>query len=700
MNDISPAQVTAPGRKLGDARVSRPLRILHVTSGLGLGGAETVLYRLATYPSTNQHEVVCLGPRDWYSSRLEQAGVRVHHVPFSSVLSALRESLPLERIVKSSEADLVQCWMYRGNAVGGLFGRIARKPVVWNIRASTLGPLRPASRILARVTGQFARWVPDRVINCSAHSAELHARWGYGAVEGQVIPNGYDPTLFFPDDESRAKVRKSLGVASGEFLIATIGRWHAQKGFPHLLHALRFLRDRQIPVRLLMIGRGLDPQNSSLQALIAECGCTDVVELLGERADMPDLARAPDLHVLASIGVEGFPNVVAETLLSGTPNVVTEIGDSATIVGDKGWVVPPGDAQKLADAIADAHAEWASSGERWQKRRDAGRERIVKTYSLRKMVEAYEQMWRQVIGKVRVSGHADKPMVAGDMARQSRESQPLPNIDPKTVAGFGREWDRFDQSKLVGEEYDDMFEGYFGLFPFNDLGPGSEGFDLGCGSGRWAAGIAPRVGKLHCIDPAKKALDVARRRLAGRDNVEFHLASADSIPLEDGTQDFGYSLGVLHHIPDTARALADAVRKLKPGAPFLLYIYYKLENRPAWFRWMWRGADLVRRVTCRLPFPVLRGVTSVIAGAVYLPLARGSRIAEKAGIDPSNIPLSGYRNCSFYTMRTDALDRFGTRLEQRFSRPEIERMMYDAGLTNVRFSDRMPFWVAIGTRKR
>jgi len=248
-------------------------------------------------------------------------------------------------------------------------------------------------------------------------------------------------------------------------------------------------------------------------------------------------------------------------------------------------------------------------------------------------------------------------------------------------------------------EHRQMFDAYFTPFPFGELPPGAEGFDLGCGSGRWAVLAAERVGRLHCIDPSEKALAVAKRRLAHLDNAEFHLAGVDSIPLADESQDFGYSLGVLHHIPDTAAALESCVRKLKPGAPFLLYIYYSFDNRPAWFRGVWRATDLFRRGISRLPFSLRRALTSAIAAGVYYPLARGTRHLERFGVDVSHLPLSGYRNLSFYTMRTDALDRFGTRLEHRFSRQEIERMMIDAGLRSIEFRCDVPYWVACG-RKR
>jgi SAM-dependent methyltransferase len=270
------------------------------------------------------------------------------------------------------------------------------------------------------------------------------------------------------------------------------------------------------------------------------------------------------------------------------------------------------------------------------------------------------------------------------------------NVDPRTVRGFGREWAAFDQSALSAAELERLSDAYFSIFSFDNLG---EGFDLGCGSGRWAKLVAPRVAHLHCIDPSAEALAVARRNLAGQDNVSFHLASSQAIPLPDNSQDFGYSLGVLHHIPDTEAAMRDCVRKLKPGAQFLVYLYYRFDNRPAWFRAIWSASDLVRRGVSKLPFKPRKAVTGVLAATVYFPLARFARLLELAGFPAKNVPLYGYRNMTFYSMRTDALDRFGTPLEHRFTRPEIAAMMTRCGLDEIRFQDDVPYWVAVG-RKR
>ena len=147
----------------------------------------------------------------------------------------------------------------------------------------------------------------------------------------------------------------------------------------------------------------------------------------------------------------------------------------------------------------------------------------------------------------------------------------MSNIDPQTVASFGDEWVRFDQSGMSADELRKVFDGYFAVFPWDRLPSDAEGFDMGCGSGRWARLVAPRVGRLHCIDPSA-AITVARSTLAGHDNVVFHQASVDAPGLPLGSQDFGYSLGVLHHVPDTAAAIRSCVALLKPGAPLLCCI--------------------------------------------------------------------------------------------------------------------------------
>jgi SAM-dependent methyltransferase len=272
------------------------------------------------------------------------------------------------------------------------------------------------------------------------------------------------------------------------------------------------------------------------------------------------------------------------------------------------------------------------------------------------------------------------------------------NADMQVVNDFGNEWQSMNQIDLPKEERFEIFKQYFSLFPWDSLPNDPVGFDAGCGSGRWALEVAPRVGRLHCIEPSS-AMEVCKSQLFSFDNCIFHQTTICNAPIADSTMDFGYSLGVLHHIPDTQRALNDCTRKLKSGAPFLIYIYYAFDNQPFWFRWLWKLSEFVRMVVSKLPPKSKFFVTQLIALTIYLPLAKTALLFEKLGRNVKSFPLSAYRNKSFYSMRTDALDRFGTRLEKRFTRSQIETMMAESGLENIKFSEGIPFYCAIGTKR-
>lgn len=272
------------------------------------------------------------------------------------------------------------------------------------------------------------------------------------------------------------------------------------------------------------------------------------------------------------------------------------------------------------------------------------------------------------------------------------------NVDSAVVKSFGEEWECFDQSALSDAERASLFDAYFAVFPWGALPESPIGFDAGCGSGRWGLLVAPRVGHLHCVDPSN-AIDVAAKNLKHLPNCSFHRSAVDDMPFRDESMDFGYSLGVLHHAPDTQGGIASCVRTLKKGAPFLVYLYYAFDNQPWWFRMVWTLSDAGRVVLSRLPHPLKLAATQLIATLVYWPLARVALLLEWLGANVHSIPLSAYRHRSFYSMRTDALDRFGTSLERRFTRSQIQAMMEFAGLENIQFSQAVPYWCAVGYKK-
>ena len=272
------------------------------------------------------------------------------------------------------------------------------------------------------------------------------------------------------------------------------------------------------------------------------------------------------------------------------------------------------------------------------------------------------------------------------------------DADAPVIRSFGEQWQQFRHSDQANDaDLRASFEAYFSIFPWRELPAQAVGADVGCGTGRWARHVAPRVHRLLCFDPSE-AIEVARASLAPFANVECRSARADALPIDDSSLDFAYCLGVLHHVDNTAGALRSIAAKLKPGAPLLLYLYYQLENRPVWYSTLWRMTTPARLVISKLPFWLRHPASQIIAAFVYYPLARGAWMGEKMGLDVTPWPLAIYRNLRFYNMRTDALDRFGTRVEKRFTRDEIASMMSSAGLSRIEFSATPPYWCAVGRR--
>lgn len=259
------------------------------------------------------------------------------------------------------------------------------------------------------------------------------------------------------------------------------------------------------------------------------------------------------------------------------------------------------------------------------------------------------------------------------------------NVDVDTVKGFGREWNAFSQSDLAESEKIKIFDEYFAPIDW-ERQSFKRALDMGCGSGRWSAMVAPRVDTLVAADASSQALDVARGNVRAG-NVSFVEGTTDTLPFPNGYFDLIFCLGVLHCLPDAGAAIRDLAAKLSPGGTLLVYIHYAFDNRPAWFKLLWRITNSARLTISKLPFPLRKFICQIIAALVYWPLAR---IAKYLPV-PESWPLKSYSAHSFYTMRTDALDRFGTKLEKRYTQAEVIDMLKASGLADIHFAPTR-FW--------
>ena len=278
------------------------------------------------------------------------------------------------------------------------------------------------------------------------------------------------------------------------------------------------------------------------------------------------------------------------------------------------------------------------------------------------------------------------------------------NLDQGVIDGFGHEWAAFDYAETeTAEALDAQFVAYCAPIDLTAFNPSTSiAADFGAGSGRWSSRLAPFFSLIYALEPSDSASTVLKKKFTDDPKITVlqETVGVNSIPAE--SLDLAMSLGVLHHIPDTGLAIKDVSRSIKPGGFFLCYLYYDLENKPMYYKMIFRGVNLVRKVISGRPQPFKRLSATIIAAVVYWPLARLSKLLKKLGVDTSNIPLHHYADMPFVMLANDALDRFGTSLEQRFSRAEITEMLraVDFDLTTLRFSEIEPFWTFAVNKKK
>ena len=270
------------------------------------------------------------------------------------------------------------------------------------------------------------------------------------------------------------------------------------------------------------------------------------------------------------------------------------------------------------------------------------------------------------------------------------------NLDQGVIDSFGHEWATYDYGETeTSEALDAQFMAYCAPVDLTQFNPKTSlAGDFGAGSGRWSSRLSPHFSLVYALEPSDGANSVLKNKFSNDPKIVVlqETVGSNSIPL--ASLDLAMSLGVLHHIPDTGLAIKDVSRRIKPGGVFLCYLYYSLENKPAYYKMIFKAVDGVRRVISVLPQRLKQFVTSLIAGVIYWPLARFSKVLNKFGINTSNVPLHHYADMPFVMLANDALDRFGTTLEQRFSKAEITEMLRVANfdISTLKFSDKEPFW--------
>lgn len=374
------------------------IKILHVSTGLNPGGAELMLHRLLEHSdrATFAHSVVTLIHEGEVGRRLQSIDVPVNALGMKRSRPSIRGLLGMIHLVREYDPDLIQGWMYHGSlfALWGAWFHKRRVPVLWNIRGdhTNLRAERPLTSATIRLCARLSRF-PQGIINNSFTSMRGHKVLGFRPARSVVIPNGFDTDKFAPDEMARQKIRGELGLPPATILLGHVGRYYPVKDHETLLQAAAIVLREYPSVHFALIGEDVTWENDTLAGTISRLGISKSVHLLGVRTDISEVNAGFDVAISSSRS-EGFCNAIAEAMSCGAPCVVTDVGDSAWIVGDTGRVVPSANPAKLAQALS----ELVTMGQ--ENRRQLGlsaRFRVLENFSLANAVNRYEELYKSML---------------------------------------------------------------------------------------------------------------------------------------------------------------------------------------------------------------------------------------------------------------------------------------------------------------
>jgi glycosyltransferase involved in cell wall biosynthesis len=330
------------------------IKILHIITGLEVGGAELMLKRLieadpAYIPNT---AVVSLTTLGLIGENLRAKGVLVHVLGLRSSFDLLVNFISLIKLLRFLKPSTVQTWMYHSDLLGGLAAKLAGPyPVVWNIRSTAIPQgVFSVTFWVIRLCAFFSYFIPDHIICCSNSARIAHVKLFYDSKKFSIIPNGYNFSEFVFQSNIRAEARLVLGFNIDTIVICVVGRFDPLKDFHNFVIASKYLAAKHNNVEFLMIGKGNDCSNAILRVWIEEAGLIDKFKLIGQQSNVAYYLSAADVFCLSSLS-EAFPNVLVEAMAMGLPCVVTSAGDAADILGDPQFVVPVSDSFALSNAL-------------------------------------------------------------------------------------------------------------------------------------------------------------------------------------------------------------------------------------------------------------------------------------------------------------------------------------------------------------
>lgn len=378
------------------------MRIVFIITGLSIGGAEMMLLKVLERLDRQRFtpHVISLTTLGELAPRIAALGIPVKALGLKANLPSPLGFFRLVQMLKRLNPDVVHTWMYHADLLGGLAARLTGVSAIgWCIHHSNFDKDKTkfSTRAVVGLCASISKWVPSRILSCSEKARQVHVGCGYAAEKMVVVPNGFDLARFQPDSNARCRIRAELGIAEQTLLVGQIGRFDPQKNHAGFFKAAGLLHRHMPQVHFVLAGQGVGVGNVALMQAITQAGVLANTHLLGLRNDIPELMAALDVLASSSYG-EAFPNVLGEAMACGVPCAVTDVGDSAYIVGDTGRVVESGDMHGLAAALEELlvlpRSEKAALSE-------CARARVAEHFEIGGVVRRYENFYESLLANVR-----------------------------------------------------------------------------------------------------------------------------------------------------------------------------------------------------------------------------------------------------------------------------------------------------------
>ena len=372
------------------------MKIIHIVTGLGDGGAEHTLFKICKYDIKNKHIVISFKRYGKYFSLLNKLGIKVYCLNAS--FFSIHKFFFLIKLLQSLKPDIVQTWLVHADFVGSIAARLAGiKKILWNVRYSNIeiDKSKLTTILIIKTLAKLSYIIPEIIVINSKKAKKIYESKGYDKRKLKYIPNGYDLSTLKVSKSQKIDFQKKIKIKKQIPLIGYVARYDPLKDHLNLLNALSLIRLKGKDFFCILVGSNIN-KNKILINEIKKLKLNDCIRLLGPMNNVSKVMNSLDIHILSSAS-EGFPNVVAEAMAHKTPCVVTNVGDSSYIVGKTGWVVPPNDSVKLAKAIKTALNEIGTKN--WNKKCNLARERIKQKFSIDKMIKSYNKSWIKVYKK-------------------------------------------------------------------------------------------------------------------------------------------------------------------------------------------------------------------------------------------------------------------------------------------------------------